>query len=186
VIFGSGLLFWGLVYARFRRTTLILIGVGAFVAMAVDITVINHFGQDSTLLLAVCGIVAVVGIFVMSGATPAALGMLADVSEGYEEDRSAIMGLYSVFLGVGQVIGAVVGGAAASWKGIDGLVVATAGLLVIGIAALVNLRAHEGSLVGGPPGAGMPASMAGSIRDTLSVGGGMPSRPSESVPEEKS
>jgi MFS family permease len=186
VVFGGGLLFWGLVYARFRRTTLILVGVGAFVFLAVDILVINHFGGVSPVLLIGCGIVGLVGIFVMSGATPAALGMLADVSEGFEEDRSAIMGLYSVFLGVGQVIGAIVGGIAASWKGIDGLVVATAGLLVVGIGALINLRAHEGNQASGAAGAGMPASIGGSIRDTLSVGGGVPTPTSEATLEEKS
>jgi predicted MFS family arabinose efflux permease len=57
------------------------------------------------------------------------------------------MGLYSVFLGIGQVLGAILGGLAASWKGIDGLIVATAGLLVIGIIALLNLRHHEGAVV---------------------------------------
>ena len=144
VVFGSGLLFWGIVYARFRRTTMLLVGVGAFVVMALrrpgDQPPRRHvrrccwrpsarsrWWRSSS----------------MSGATPAALGLLADVSEGFEEDRSAIMGLYSVFLGLGQVIGAVVGGMAASWKGIDGLVVATAVLLAIGMLALMNLRAHE-------------------------------------------
>ena len=167
VVFGSGLLFWGMVYARFRRTTMLLLGVGAFVAMAVDVLAINHLGDSSAVLLAALGGVAVLALFVLSGATPAALGLLADVSEGFEEDRSAIMGLYSVFLGVGQVIGAVVGGLAASWKGIDGLVVATAGLLVVGILALLNLRAHEGDVVagtlhgdGGPP---MPHSMSDTV-----------------------
>ena len=100
---------------------MLLMGVGAFVVMAVDVLAINHLGGTSTSLLVALGAVAVVALFVMSGATPAALGLLADVSEGFEEDRSAIMGLYSVFLGIGQVIGAVVGGIAASWKGIDGL-----------------------------------------------------------------
>jgi predicted MFS family arabinose efflux permease len=73
--------------------------------------------------------------------------MLADVSEGFEEDRSAIMGLYSVFLGLGQVLGALLGGLAATWNGIDGLIVATAALLVVGVGALVNLRNNEGAIL---------------------------------------
>jgi MFS family permease len=149
VVFGGGILFWGLVYARFRRTTMLLLGVGAFVVMTVDILAINHLGGRSSALLLSLGAVGVVSLFVMSGATPAALGLLADVSEGFEADRSAIMGLYSVFLGVGQVIGAILGGIAATWKGIDGLIVATAGLLVIGIVTLLHLRASERVIVGG-------------------------------------
>jgi MFS family permease len=172
VVFGSGLLFWGLVYARFRRTTLMLFGVGAFVVMTVDVLAINHLGGTSTALLLGLGAVALAALFAMSGATPAALGMLADVSEGFEEDRSAIMGLYSVFLGLGQVIGAVVGGVAASWKGIDGLVVATVVLLVVGILALANLRAHEGVILATTTGSGGPASIRDAIRDTLGVAGG--------------
>jgi MFS family permease len=143
IVFGLGLLFWGTVYARFRRTTMLLVGVGAFVVMAVDVLAINHLGGHSTALLIALGAVAVVALFAMSGATPAALGLLADVSEGFEEDRSAIMGLYSVFLGLGQVLGAVMGGLFATWKGIDGLLVATAILLAIGLVALANLRRND-------------------------------------------
>lgn len=149
VVFGTGLLFWGSVYARFRRSTMIMVGVGAFVVMGLDILAINHLGGTSQVLLVALAGVAVVALFVMSGATPAALGLLADVSEGFEEDRSAIMGLYSVFLGLGQVIGAVVGGIAATWKGIDGMLAATAGLLALGILALLRLRASESTLIPG-------------------------------------
>jgi MFS family permease len=172
VVFGAGLLFWGMVYAHFRRTTMLLMGVGAFCVMGVDVLAINHLGGMSTPLLVGLGAVAAAGLFVMSGATPAALGMLADVSEGFEEDRSAIMGLYSVFLGVGQVIGAVVGGVAASWKGIDGLIAATAGLLLIGILFLLNLRAHEEAILAEQAGAVAPVSMRDSIGATLGGTGG--------------
>jgi MFS family permease len=151
VVFGLGILFWGAVYARFRRTTLILFGVSAFVVMSVDIALINHFGGTSTGLLIALGAVAVCALFFMSGATPAALGLLADVSEGYEQDRSAIMGLYSVLLGFGQVLGAIVGGVAASWRGIDGLLLATAALIAIGLVALLNLRANEATLLAERP-----------------------------------
>jgi MFS family permease len=121
----------------------------------------------------------------MSGATPAALGLLADVSEGFEEDRSAIMGMYSVFLGVGQVIGAAVGGLAASWKGIDGLIVATAGLLAVGILALLNLRAHEGAILAGAVHQGAPVTLGDSLRGTLSVAGSRQPASAEAAAKEE-
>ncbi len=167
VIFGAGLLFWGSVYARFRPTTMILVGVGAFIALATDVFLINHLGGVSTALLAVFVAAAIAAIFIMSGATPAALGLLADVSEGFTEDRSAIMGLYSIFLGLGQVAGAVLGGAASSWKGIDGLLVATVVLLIIGGAALLNLRRREGLLLEDEEAMHNKSSLTGAIRDTL-------------------
>jgi MFS family permease len=184
-VFGVGILFWGSVYARFRRTTLLLIGVCAFVVMALDILAINHFGGVSTALLLALGVVAVAALFALSGATPAALGLLADVSEGFEEDRSAIMGLYSVFLGLGQVIGAVLGGVAATWKGIDGLIVATAGLLLIAIVALANLRIHERAISGGSGGSGMPATMGDAIHATLLLADGGRHPESEAALKEK-
>ena len=80
---------------------------------------------------------------VVHGATPAALGLLADVSERYPTDRGAIMGLYSVFLAIGQIIGAVIGGAAADIGGIDAMFVAT--LILLGIALVYNMvRAWQG------------------------------------------
>jgi MFS family permease len=171
VIFGLGLLFWGMVYARFRRTTMLLVGVGAFVVMTVDVLAINHLGGTSELVLIGLGAVAVVALFVMSGATPAALGLLADVSEGFEEDRSAIMGLYSVFLGLGQVLGAVLGGAFASWRGIDGLIVATGILLAIGLVALANLRRHDVAGLLTPRDGPATAPLA-ALRDTLTGAAG--------------
>jgi len=177
VIFGAGLLFWGTVYARFRRTTMMLLGVCAFVVITLDILAINHLGGTSRVLLVSLGGLAAIALFVLSCATPAALGLLADVSEGFENDRSAIMGLYSVFLGVGQVIGAAIGGVAASWKGIDGLVVATGGLLAVGLIALLNLRVHEGAIFDGTGHGGAPSSFRDAIRTTLSVGPGRSQRP---------
>jgi MFS family permease len=185
VVFGAGLLFWGTVYARFRRTTLLLAGVGAFVVMAVDVLAVNHLGGTSNALLAAFGVVAVGALFVLSGATPAALGLLADVSEGFEEDRSAIMGLYSVFLGLGSVIGAVIGGVFASWKGIDGLLVATAGLLAVGLVALLNLRGHEAALLAEPAPEVGSATIGATIRDTLSSTGGRRPQTSEAAVKEE-
>jgi predicted MFS family arabinose efflux permease len=97
----------------------------------------------------VAAIGAALGLFVLAGATPAALGLLADISERFPTDRGAIMGLYSVFLAVGQITGSLIGGVSASWLGIDGLLIATFALLIVALLPLAQLRGQE-HYVGGP------------------------------------
>jgi hypothetical protein len=53
------------------------------------------------------------------------------------------MGLYSVFLALGQIVGSLVGGGAAQLAGIDGLVAAALVLLAIAVVPLYNLREYE-------------------------------------------
>ena len=53
------------------------------------------------------------------------------------------MGLYSVFLGIGQILGALLSGPAGDWAGIDGLVGASALLIVVAMLPVQRLRASE-------------------------------------------
>ena len=53
------------------------------------------------------------------------------------------MGLYSVFLALGQITGALLGGGAAQWQGIDGLLAASLGLLVLALLPVRALRESE-------------------------------------------
>ena len=53
------------------------------------------------------------------------------------------MGLYSVFLAIGQIVGSLVGGVAATMRGIDGLLVATLVMLAIALLPLFRLRSLE-------------------------------------------
>jgi MFS family permease len=148
VIFGLGLLYWGNRFKNLRRTTIILYGIlggGALVAAGL---VVNHAdGLPAFIPLAAAG-VAGFGLFVLAGATPAALGLLADISERFPHDRGAIMGLYSVFLAIGQITGALIGGYAAHVRGIDGMLVATVILLAVALLPLSRLRRDEASLTG--------------------------------------
>jgi MFS family permease len=143
VLFGAGLLYWGNRFKSLRRTTIILYGIiggGILVAGGVAI---NH-GAGLPLIVPIGGaIAAAFGLFVLAGATPAALGLLADISERFPTDRGAIMGLYSVFLAIGQIIGSLIGGFAAEWRGIDGLLFGTFGLLLIALLPLARLRRQE-------------------------------------------
>src|SRR5436190_87027 len=108
--FLNALIYWGNRFKILRRTTIIAGGIGGGIAMAIGVFVVNH-GHVVPLILTIAGgLAAAAGLFVLAGATPAAVGLLADMSERFPTDRGAIMGLYSVFLAIGQIVGSLIGG----------------------------------------------------------------------------
>ncbi|MEX1296131.1 MAG: MFS transporter [Candidatus Limnocylindrales bacterium] len=142
-LFFAGVLFWGGRFATMRRTTMIFYGVCGGVTFVLSSLLLNHSGDAAAVTrlpwLAGLG----VGLFVLAGATPAALGLLADMSESFPSDRGAIMGLYSVFLAVGQILGAFIGAVAASAAAFDGILVATLVLQAVAMLPLARLRRFE-------------------------------------------
>jgi MFS family permease len=139
----SGLLYWGNRFTHLRRTTIIGIGLAGGGVFVAAILAVNHSDSLSFWLVVGALVVAAAGLFVLAGATPAAVGFLSDVSESFPGRRGVIMGLYSVFLALGQIIGSIVAGVAAEWAGIDGLLIASGGLLVVALIPLGQLRAAE-------------------------------------------
>ena len=143
LLFFAGLLYWGNRFRTLRRTTIILYGiVGGAVLLAAGIG-LNHSAGLPLLVPIGLAALGAGGLFVLAGATPAAIGLLADVTEAYPQDRGAIMGLYSVFLGIGQIIGSLVGGIAAQVRGLDGIFVASFVLLAVAVLPLSHLRRYE-------------------------------------------
>ena len=149
LVFLAGIFASGSVLRRFRRTTIMAAGVAGGLVMMLAFFGLNHSADVAAAGRIGLGLIGMAGLFVLAGATPAALGMLADISESHPSDRGAIMGLYSIFLGLGQIVGSVVSGAAADWQGIDGLLVASVVLLLIALVPLRWLRESE-HLVGQP------------------------------------
>jgi MFS family permease len=143
IVFFAGIIWWGNRFRVYRRTTIIGLGVAGGAALVGAGLVVNHGLDASPLVLIPAAIIAAVGLFLLAGATPAALGLLADMSEAFPRDRGAIMGLYSVFLAIGQIAGSLLGGVAADWRGLDGILYATLGLLAIAVIPLARLRSFE-------------------------------------------
>jgi MFS family permease len=92
---------------------------GAWLTM-LALLAINHT-HAWAMLLAIPFLIA--GILWLAGFGPAAVTYLADCSERFAADRSALMSFYTIALAGGGAIGAVVGGLAAHLLGIDGLVI---------------------------------------------------------------
>jgi MFS family permease len=151
-VFFAGLAFWGERFRTMRRTTIIGYGIGGGLAMVAAALVVNHGQSLAAPILLVVLVVLAAGLFVLAGATPAALGLLADVTESFPADRGAIMGLYSVFLALGQIGGSLLGGVAAEARGIDGILVATVILLAAALLPLRALRRREHLIEGGVEG----------------------------------
>jgi len=164
IVFFAGLFYWGNRFKTMRRTTIIFYGILGGAAIVIGTWLLNHSAGQPLALQLAYGAGVIVGVFVLAGATPAALGLLADISEAYPVDRGVIMGLYSVFLALGQIIGSLLGGVAAELRGIDGLLIATMVLLLVAVVPLTRLRAYEhivGTEAGAPPasGAGAPTGV---------------------------
>jgi MFS family permease len=149
VVFLAGIFASGSLLRRVRRTTIMAVGIVGGLVMVAAFYGLNHSADAAVAGQAVLVLIGLAGLFVLAGATPAALGMLADISETHPADRGAIMGLYSIFLGLGQIIGSVVSGSAADWLGIDGLLLASLVMLLVALLPLRWLRDSE-HLVGAP------------------------------------
>ena len=146
LLFSLGVFLWGLTFARMRRVIIMLIAtVGVFIATLASYG-INHAPLHTRGLVIGLLIVFVAGVMLESGFMPAALGYLADISEDYLEDRGAIMGLYSVLLGIGQLIGGGLGGPFALRWGMDGVILLTGLFGLIAVVTVTRLYQIENNL----------------------------------------
>ena len=136
VFFILGILVWSIFFPTLKKTTTMLIGSAGLIVSCLLIFAINHQPSLSAPWVLPLAILLVISIMVQSGFTPAALAHLADITESFHSDRGAIMGLYSVFLGLGQFLGASLGGFFVDWRGADGMALFT-GLLGVFAAWLV-------------------------------------------------
>jgi MFS family permease len=147
VFFVVGILIWSLFFSQMEKTKAMLIGVGGLIASCLMIFLINHQPSINAPQVLVLSILLVGTIMVQSGFTPAALGHLADITESHTADRGAIMGLYSVFLGLGQFIGSSIGGPFVDWLGADGMVLIN---ILLGLFAgylVLSMRSGEKRLL---------------------------------------
>lgn len=142
VVFTAGAVAWGFVMPRIGRQATLLWGVGGLGLTSVTLYVLNDAVNRSDAVLIGLTLLVILGVFVEAGFTPAALAYLAEIAEEQPEDRGSVMGIYSVLLSVGQLLGTGVAGQFADRLGMNGLIVLT-GLLTIIAGFTVVLLGHS-------------------------------------------
>jgi MFS family permease len=143
VLFTGGAVFWGFFMHRIGRQAMLLIGVGGLGLTSVALWMLNNGGGsiESTHPLVLAGLA--IGIFVESGFTPAALAYLAEIAEEQPHDRGSVMGLYSVLLSAGQLLGAAFAAPFAERLGFNGLIILTGLLSLIALFTVLSLGYAE-------------------------------------------
>jgi MFS family permease len=146
---------WASVFGRIKTKTIMALSLQAIAFCALLIYGLNHSTPDQLdRIWVLCGGIGI-GLLIVSGFTPAALTYLAELSEDFRETRGGMMGLYSVLLGLGQLIGGWLGGYFAQAYAVDGLILLTV-LLGLGanisilVISRVNSRAQAPSRDAGP------------------------------------
>ena len=156
LLFLAGMGLWMLVLPRLRRTTVMFIGLGGLSVSIFGLTLINglaenlaHVPESSKPLLLLLLFLVVLGVLLLSGFTPASLTHLATISELLPGKRGVVMGLYSVVMGVGQLIGASLGGICVDLGGFYGLMGFSVVLGLTSLGSVLYIRIHGHDLIMG-------------------------------------
>ncbi len=140
LLFVIGVVAWGQVLGRVGSVRAMRTGLVGLGVTAVSLFLLNHSIGASHARIVALLLISAAGLLVMSGFTPAALSYLGAISGRFEAERGTIMGIYSVLLGLGQLIGSSLGGIFADWRGVDGLILLTVILGGISAVAVSRLR----------------------------------------------
>jgi MFS family permease len=151
VMFVVGIGLWGYLMGRVGSLRVMVISLVGLVALCPSLFLLNRSPVDSPQTIALWVVASAAALFVASGFTPAALAYLSKIAEEYADQRGAIMGLYSVLLGVGQAIGGFAGGFAADWRGVDGMVILTVVFVAWAIASVAALIRTDRAIGAHPP-----------------------------------
>jgi MFS family permease len=146
-----GLIFWAERAKSGRRSTPMLYAGGGLLAISVSWFFLNHPELEFNFSIptpfeptSIWFIILLIGAFFQAGFTPVALAYLADISEDFPEDRGVVMGLYSIFLAGGNLIGgSLLGGIFVTALKMDGVILLTFLFTLMAFFSVLNIRRNS-------------------------------------------
>jgi MFS family permease len=137
IVFGIGVTVWSFLLPRVPLRRALRITLLAMLLVCGEFFLFNHVGSSAARWL--IGSVTALTIMVESGFTPAALALLAGAI-GAQAGRGAAMGVYSVLLSIGAIVGSLIAAALGRRFAVDGLIYGT---LVMAVVALLFVQRLE-------------------------------------------
>jgi len=142
--FLGGVTLWSVFGARMPRRRALAVALVGMLGVVSFLALRNHGAGRWALGL------AMVCVLVESGFTPAAFAHLADATEVHDGSRGAALGLYSLLLGSGQLLGNALGAPFAMRWQMDGVLGLTALLASIALLGVLRMSpTTRGREVGG-------------------------------------
>src|SRR5581483_1950430 len=154
LFFLLGMVVWMFIVPRMRRSTVMCIGLGGLVITIIALTILNGLAENRQslpvgampTLIGMLG-VAMLGLFLLSAFTPVALSQMSAIAETIPGKRGAVMGLYSVVLGLGQALGQGIGSCFVDGMGFYGLMLFSSIMLVVSLLSVLYMRSHGDDLL---------------------------------------
>jgi MFS family permease len=133
-----GITLWSLLAPGMERRRAMSIALVGMLGVVASLAWYNHGGPAFVIWIAVAL------VLVEAGFTPAAFAHLAELTVPVDASRGAALGLYSVLLGAGQLLGNLLGGLfSARWQ-MDGVLGLTAMLAVVSLAGAMRMGTQSG------------------------------------------
>ncbi|MCP5098737.1 MAG: MFS transporter [Chloroflexi bacterium] len=137
IVTGLGIFIWGhLLTGRLRWYKALQISLMGMLGTSFCFYLLNSSSAWTSSARGIVIFFYAIAIMVQSGFTPAALTYLVQIA-GQSRGRGGTMGIYSLLLGLGNVLGAALGGALARQWYVNGLIVGT---LLLVIPAIISLK----------------------------------------------
>jgi len=136
IIFGIGVTAWSFILPHISQQRALHVTLLAMLVVCGEFLLINHLG--SGIARWIVGVVTALTIMIESGFTPAALSLLAGAI-GAQAGRGAAMGIYSVLLSVGAIVGSLIAAVLGRRFAVDGLIYGTLAMAIVALLFVQRL-----------------------------------------------
>ncbi len=144
IVFGLGVSAWSVVLPRMAEARALRIALFAMLIVCIGLFLLNHSSREGPVVRWALVAFSILCVMVESGFTPAALSLLAGAI-GAQPGRGAAMGIYSVLLSIGAIVGSLLAAVMGQALAVDGLICST---FAMAIVALLFVRWIEPGVSG--------------------------------------